>query len=110
MKTIIVYLISVTETTDAIGQTVESEIRSKHYGYLNSVTSDEWFAANKQSINSKYRVSVHDYEYNGETAAEIDGTKYGIYRTFLNHQNGMIELYLEEKVGVTDNGSEEEEN
>lgn len=39
---------------------------------------------------------------------EIDGVRYGIYRTFLNNKNGMIELYLEEKVGVTDNGEEEE--
>lgn len=110
METIIIYLISTTETTDDIGQPIESEVPTKHYGYKNSVTSDEWFAANKQSINSKYRVSIHEYEYKGETVAEIDGVKYGIYRTFSNHQNGMIELYLEEKVGVTDNGSEEEED
>lgn len=108
MKTVIVYLISITNTTDTIGQTIESEVKSKHYGSENSVTSDEWFAANKQSINSKYRVSIHDFEYNGETVAEIDGVRYGIYRTFLNNKNGMIELYLEEKVGVTDNGEEEE--
>lgn len=108
METIIIYLISTIETTDDIGQPIESEVPTKHYGYKNSVTSDEWFAANKQSINSKYRVSIHEYEYKGETVAEIDGVKYGIYRTFLNHQNGMIELYLEEKVGVTDNGEEEE--
>lgn len=108
METIIIYLISTIETTDDIGQPIESEVPTKHYGYKNSVTSDEWFAANKQSINSKYRVSIHEYEYKGETVAKIDGVKYGIYRTFLNHQNGMIELYLEEKVGVTDNGEEEE--
>lgn len=110
METIIIYLISTTETTDDIGQPIESEVPTKHYGYKNSVTSDEWFAANKQSINSKYRVSIHEYEYKGETVAEIDGVKYGIYRTFSNHQNGMIELYLEEKVGVTDNGSEAQED
>ena len=109
MKTVIVYLMSVANTTDTIGQTIESEIKSKHYGYLNSVTSDEWFAANKQSINSKYRVSIHEFEYNGETIAEIEDVRYGIYRTFSNHQTGMIELYLEEKVGVTDNGEEEED-
>lgn len=109
MKTVIIYLISTVTTTDDIGQTIESEVPTKHYGYSNSVTSDEWFAANKQSINSKYRVSIHDYEYNGETVAEIDKVRYGIYRTFLNQKNGMIELYLEEKVGVTDIGEEEED-
>lgn len=109
MKTVIIYLISTVTTTDDIGQTIESEVPTKHYGYSNSVTSDEWFAANKQSINSKYRVSIHDYEYNGETVAEIDEVRYGIYRTFLNQKNGMIELYLEEKVGVTDIGEEEED-
>ena len=109
MKTVIVYLISTTNTTDTIGQTIESEVKSKHYGSENSVTSDEWFAANEQKIKSKYRVSIHEFEYNGETIAEIEGVRYGIYRTFSNHQTGMIELYLEEKVGVTDNGEEEED-
>lgn len=109
MKTVIIYLISTVTTTDDIGQPIESEVPTKHYGYSNSVTSDEWFAANKQSINSKYRVSIHDYEYNGETVAEIDEVRYGIYRTFLNQKSGMIELYLEEKVGVTDIGEEEED-
>lgn len=109
MKTVIIYLISTVTTTDDIGQPIELEVPTKHYGYSNSVTSDEWFAANKQSINSKYRVSIHDYEYNGETVAEIDKVRYGIYRTFLNQKNGMIELYLEEKVGVTDIGEEEED-
>ena len=48
-------------------------------------------------------------EHRIEFVREIDGVRYGIYRTFLNNKNGMIELYLEEKVGVTDNGEEEED-
>lgn len=39
------------------------------------------------------------YDYNGERIAELDGVRYGIYRTYLA-QNEFIELYLERKAGI----------
>lgn len=39
------------------------------------------------------------YDYAGETLAELDGVRYGIYRTYLG-KNETIELYLERKAGV----------
>ena len=39
------------------------------------------------------------YDYEGESIVEIDGTRYGVYRTYLG-KNETLELYLEQKTGV----------
>ena len=39
-------------------------------------------------------------DYEGEELAEIDGVRYGVYRTYLG-SNESIELYLERKTGAT---------
>lgn len=39
------------------------------------------------------------YDYQGEEIAEINGDRYGIYRTYFATTD-TIELYLEKKAGV----------
>lgn len=82
-------------TNDEVGYTEEA---TTVYGIKSSVSSEEWFAANRDGINTKLRVTIYSFEYSGQTIAVVNGVRYAIYRTYesdIDH----IELYLEEQVG-----------
>ena len=92
-------LIGETYIKDSIGQLLPTETRRNVYCNISSVSASEWFDAGKQGLNAQYRAVVFVYDYQGEIVAELDGVRYGIYRTYLG-KNEMIELYLEKKAGV----------
>ena len=99
-------LVSVTQTQDEIGQIVKVESERLVYCDKQSVSQNEFFQAHKQGLNAQYQVIMFRYDYNGEQIAIIDGVRYGIYRTYIK-RNDEIELYLEEKQGVTYEEEEE---
>ena len=84
---------------DALGQLIPTETRRDVYCNLSSVSASEWFDGGRVGLNPEYRATMFVYDYNGERIAELDGVRYGIYRTYLA-QNEFIELYLERKAGV----------
>lgn len=84
---------------DALGQLIPIETRRDVYCNLASVSASEWFDGGRVGLNPEYRATMFVYDYNGERIAELDGVRYGIYRTYLA-QNEFIELYLERKAGV----------
>ena len=84
---------------DALGQLIPTETRRDVYCNLSSVSASEWFDAGRAGLNPEYRATMFVYDYNGERIAELDGVRYGIYRTYLA-QNEFIELYLERKAGI----------
>lgn len=81
-----------------IGEQIINEVKTKVFGLVSSVSSDEWFAANREGINSKYRIEIYSFEYKGQEYVEMDGVIYKVYRTW---EKGFdkVELYLEQKVG-----------
>lgn len=84
---------------DTLGQLIPTETRRDVYCNLASVSASEWFDGGRVGLNPEYRATMFVYDYNGERIAELDGVRYGIYRTYLA-QNEFIELYLERKAGV----------
>ena len=84
---------------DALGQLIPTETRRDVYCNLSSVSASEWFVGGRAGLNPEYRATMFVYDYNGERIAELDGVRYGVYRTYLA-QNEFIELYLERKAGV----------
>lgn len=92
-------LIGVTYTKDTIGQQVPKEVPREVFCTITSVTASEWFDAGKVGLNPVYRATVFAPDYNGEQIAELDGVRYGIYRTYIGRHE-RIELYLERKAGV----------
>ena len=92
-------LIAVTYTSDAIGQQVPTENRRNVFCNVSSISGSEWLDAGKAGLNPEYRVTMFSPDYQGEQIAELDGVRYGIYRTYLG-RNESIELYLERKAGV----------
>ena len=94
-------LIKTQYETDAIGQQVEAgEATRTLVCTLFSISRQEWAVAAQTGLNPECMAFLHDSaDYEGETIAEIGGTRYGIYRTYLTDDGG-IELYLRRNAGV----------
>lgn len=95
----VVTLVSIVNTTNEIGENVALETLSDVYGQITSISSTEWFTAQRDGINCRYRVLVHSFEYDNQQYVIIKGTRYKVYRTYDNDDD-MVELYLEERVGA----------
>ena len=66
---------------------------------ITGVSAAEFFEAGRAGIRPEYRVTVFAFDYNGESIVELEGVRYGVYRTYLESGED-IELYLERKAGV----------
>lgn len=98
-KSRVLTLIGVTYAADSIGQLIPQETRRDVFCDLSSVSASEWFEAGRAGLNAEHRATMFVHDYAGEELAELDGVRYGIYRTYLG-RNETIELYLERKAGV----------
>ena len=92
-------LIAKSYTQDAIGQQVPVETQRDVYCNISGVSGQEFFVACRSGIRPEIRVTLFAFDYNSETVVELEGVRYGVYRTYLKN-NEDIELYLERKVGV----------
>lgn len=95
----VIKLISVSYTTDSLGQRIPTESATTRYCQLSSVSQTEWFEAGRNGLKAEYRAVLNAEEYSGELVAEINGVRYGVYRTYRTRSD-TIELYLERKAGV----------
>lgn len=98
-KSRVLTLIGVTYTADSIGQQIAEETPREVYCGVSSISASEWFEAGRVGLKPEYRVTMFAPDYQSEQIAELDGVRYGIYRTYLGG-NETIELYLERKAGV----------
>lgn len=92
-------LVDVTYTTDALNQQIPQETTRDVFCNVSSVSAQEFFDAGQAGLNPEWRVTMFAPDYNGETIVELNGVRYGVYRTYLG-KNETIELYLERKAGV----------
>lgn len=94
----IFYLIQETFIVDNIGQRIPQETKKAVYGTQHSITRAEWNASGQRGLKPEFMLSMFAYDYQGEELAEVDGVRYGIYRTYRN--NDLVELYMEKKGGI----------
>lgn len=94
-------LIKETYEKDEIGQMIPSETRAEIYVEIRSVTRSEWAAASRDGLNPAIVLRTQRVNYSGERIAEVAGVRYGVYRTYAPPDSDDIEIYLEEKAGVT---------
>lgn len=92
-----VTLVAQNITHDDIGQEVMSDTKRTVYCTILSITRTEWATAHQQSLSPAVCLKVFFRDYQRETAAEFEGKRYSIYRTF--GIGDYIELYLGERVG-----------
>ena len=91
-------LISYTQTTDEIGQLIESPSYKKVFAALKSVPQSEFFLAGQSSIRPECCFVVRTGEYKGERKLRYNGSIYTIYR-YYDRTNEMTELYCEQRAG-----------
>lgn len=64
-----------------------------------SVGFEEMLRAEQLGYKAKFKLTVNDFEYNGEQVVMLDNVRYYIYRTY-NAGGGKTELYVESKLGI----------
>ncbi len=95
----VITLVSQTYTQDDIGQQVPAETERQVYCNVSSITMNEWYEAGRNGLQPQYKFTMFRYDYSGEQIAVYKEKKYSIYRTYVRTDE-MIELYVEEQVGV----------
>lgn len=90
--------------SDAIGQAIEVEEAREIYVDVSSVTRQEWTEAGRMGFNPSIRLVTPYANYEDEDEVEFRRKRYSVYRTFVAGDN--IELYLEKKGGLKQNGSD----
>lgn len=99
MRNDVCKLISTAYVVDNIGQRIPTETQREVFCGVRSVSGSEFFSAGQNGIKASLQVTVDIDDYQNEKIVEVEGVRYGIYRTYRGRQ-GEIELYLEEKAGV----------
>lgn len=96
-----VNLIKETYSVGSYGQILISESSRSIYGLLNPITRTEWDTAGRAGYEADFRLDVYSFEYQGEKIVEVDGIRYGVYRSFIRINDDRTELYLHTVNGVT---------
>lgn len=96
-----VNLIKETYSVGSYGQVLTSETSKSIYGLLNPITRTEWDTAGRAGYEADFRLDVYTFEYQGEKIVEVDGIRYGVYRSFIRINDDRTELYLHTVNGVT---------
>ena len=102
----LVYLIGVAYSEDEIGQLVPMETERAVWASIQSVTRAEWAQAGQSGLNPELVLTMPRVNYNGQKIVELrkdcgQAVRYGVYRTYFSGDSDDIELYLEQKAGVT---------
>ena len=94
------YLISYVSDQDTSGfePDTQQEIRKKAWCKVESISGREFARMGQNNIRPSCRVTIWAYEYNEQDTVELDGKKYGVYRTYQPNPE-EVELYLERKAG-----------
>ena len=99
-KDTLITLVSITAGEDADGFPTEpKEETSDVWAQVTSISRDEFYQAGQRNLKPEIRAIVWVSEYNGQDVVEIDGTRYGVYRTYRQDYSDEVELYLEKKAG-----------
>ena len=96
---VIAFLIGYTVTLNDYKQEVKTETRSQIFAKKESVSRSEFYNGGKAALQPEFKLTTAIIDYNGELEVELDGVRYGIYRTY-NVNQDYIELYCEKKGGL----------
>jgi SPP1 family predicted phage head-tail adaptor len=94
LKADVIDLITVDPEAGGVG-TDRQETRRTVFCTLKSIGQQEAYLAMGQGLNPELKVILaHDFEYEGEGIAELNGVRYEILRTYITEADG-IELTLQ---------------
>jgi len=94
LKADVIKLIKVNPEAAGVG-TEPAETNRTVFCTVRSIGQQEAYLAMGQGLNPELKVILaHDFEYEGERLAELNGTPYDILRTYVTETDG-IELTLQ---------------
>ena len=96
---VIAYLIGYTVTLNDYKQEIKTETRTQIFAKKESVSRAEFYNGGKSGLQPEFRLTTAIIDYHGELEVELDGVRYGVYRTY-NVSQDYIELYCEKKGGL----------
>ena len=86
------------QEVDAHGFTAEAqEQRTEVFANIHSAGANEFYKAQQAGTTITLKADVHTEEYDGQTAAEYDGKRYKITRTYQNDNGEITELTLSDQ-------------
>lgn len=95
----IAYLVGFAITFDEYKREIKTETLTMVYGKKESISRAEFYSAGQAGLRADFRLTIAKIDYNDETEIELDGQRYGIYRTY-DVSTDYIELYCAKKGGV----------
>ena len=99
MRYKLITLIGKTLVRGELGQYTNEETTKSLPCEVKSINRTEWTMAGQAGIAPSLVAKMRPESYNNEPAAEIDGQRYAIYRTYQEDDN-TLELYLQKETGA----------
>lgn len=96
----VINLISETFLENEYGEEIATKTSRQIFATLQSIGRSEWFRAAQNDLQPSFVVITPSVNYNAEKIVEINGLEYAVYRTFLQNDSDLIEIYCEQKAGV----------
>lgn len=96
---VIAYLVGFAITFDEYKREIKTETLTMVYGKKESISRAEFYNAGQAGLRADFRLTIAKIDYNDEIEIELDGQRYGIYRTY-DVNADYIELYCARKGGV----------
>lgn len=97
---------AITLIKEAYDKNLEQYIESRRienvFCKVESIQRDEFYRAGQNGMSPQYKFITAKVNYSNEEIAVYKGVRYSIYRTYEVPGTDDIELYAEDKVGVTD--------
>lgn len=98
----VVELIRETGTVDSDFNAVGSEVPRSVFCRVKSVARSEFYTAGQLGLNPSLTIEIFFGDYKGERLVRFRGQDYAVYRTYHRIEDDTVELYVEQKAGVTD--------
>lgn len=96
-----IYLISESETLDAINQPIVTETKSAAlFVELRSLSGNEVFEGRQGGLFPEFSFVISSFDYHGEKKVEYNGKVYAVYRTYEPDEDN-VEVYCQTEGGVT---------
>lgn len=91
-------LVSIEYAQDDLGEWTETWTKTEIFGWIESVTMNEFYQAGMQGLKPEFKFTIWLPEYGGQEIVEYNDKLYTVYRTY-RRDDGRVELYVTERKG-----------
>lgn len=96
-----IYLISVSEKVNDVGDLIPAEKEKKVLAHVQSVRQTEFYQASASGFKPEVTFIIRNFEYNDEKFIRLKDKKYKVIRTF-SREDGYLEITC---IGAVNNAS-----